>query len=850
MKSSVSLSSSPSATAPDASTSRHPEHGSPRFATGRYPGLVLGSSLMLLSALPVRAAEVPATASTAEIQAELDRVQAEANRLRQLLADKQQTTGEPATTETAASTEAAPEAAPELDAIVIRSAGRKLDKVKDIPQSISVISGDDLRSLGADSLRDITRRAANISRSNTSNARNVNLVVRGIGRRGTTEAQDPQVGINIDGVPYAYPGLASWDFVDVDNVEVARGPQGTTGGHNPSFGLLSLNTKRPTFTRTSEFSLRYGQRDAIFGTAALGGPIVDDLLAWRGTFYVNKFEGPFGNYYWNGGQRIGDQTNTDRLKISGKTQFLLKPTDWYTANFSIDLQPRSYQNDNGLNFFHALPQFFSDGTTATSSLTNTAQFRLSRRWFTSKPDYSFDQNYVNYTTGIQNNDAQFPLITGTRGGALTQTVQVDDHNNVTLISAYRNLYFDARNDEGTPFDISTQGGGGVRYKQLTHELKLTGFIDDLVDYKTGFFYIRNNYAVDSKTGWGSDAGGWFATPAQYRALDANGASRYLLSQSLDGLRRLSTTFIDNRSPAIFGNANWHITEDATLTTGLRITRENRWSSTFARISDNGFGGELNPSISSFGVELGGFDSYFNNTDAAVDVRDGNVLKNTTDRTGSVSVAGRTVALTTDSTDAERVASATAAANAAALKYYGVTTWAALGNTQKQELAQAQALRKGQIGQIFDLRNAAGFNKTQFNYVVSPSYRINEQATTYFSFQHGEKPGISQLINGNSLAAKGETGNNYELGLKTSLLDRTLTANVDVFLSDLKNFQQSSTVLDEFTTGFINDGTLYYTTAATNVPKVRIHGLEFDGAYTGLKNFAFNLSAAYNIARYK
>ncbi|MBA4285301.1 MAG: TonB-dependent receptor [Xanthomonadaceae bacterium] len=826
--------------------------GDARSAASRNAALLLSGGLMLLGVLPAQAAEVAETASATEIQAELDRVQAEADRLKQLLADRRKAPGdaaaEPAADATATA-EAGADQAAELDTVVIRSGGRKLERVKDIPQSISIVSGDDLRALGADSLRDITRRAANISRPNGSNARNQNLVVRGIGRRGTTEAQDPQVGVNIDGVPYAYPGLAAWDFVDVDTVEVARGPQGTAGGHNPSYGLLTLTTKRPSFTRSSDFLLRVGQRNAVFGSAALGGGIIDDVLAWRGTFYVNKFEGPYGNAYWSTGQRSGDQTYTDRLKISGKTQFLLKPTDNYSVLASVDIQPRSYQNDNGLNFFHALPEFFSDGVTPTTSLQTSAQFRLARRWFASKPGYTFADNYANFDTGLQNNDQQLPLITGTNGAALTQTLTINDSLNLTSISAYRNLYFNARNDEGTPFDISLQGGGGVRYKQFTQELRLAGAIPDFVDFRTGLFYIRNNYAVDSRAGWGSDAGAWFASNPQYNALDADAPGRFLMSQSLDGLRRLSTVFIDNRSPAIFGNANWVITDKVSLNIGIRVTREDRTSSTFARIDDNGFGGELNPSISSFGVELGGFDSFFNNGTAAVNVRDGFVIRNgSTD--GATSVAAGTVALTTDSRDPERNASALAAANAAAFKYFRTASWDALTDPQKRQLAQAQAIRKTQIGQIFDPIQAESFRKTQLNWTVSPSYRWNDQVTNYFSFQHGEKPGIAQVINGNSLPAGPEVSNNFELGVKTSTFGRTLTVNADVFLSRLANFQQTSLVFDEFTTNLNNNGELFFTQAAANVPKVQIHGLELDGAYSGIRNVTFTLSGAYNVARYK
>src|SRR5262249_9115180 len=141
---------------------------------------------------------------------------------------------------------AVPAATEEAIGTVTISSDRERNTLRskqNVPASVSVVDAGSLQALGADSLREITRRAANISRANTSNARNQALVIRGIGRRGTTEAQDPTVGINVDGVPYAYTGLAAWDFVDIDSVEVARGPQGTAGGHNPSFGQLTLRTK-------------------------------------------------------------------------------------------------------------------------------------------------------------------------------------------------------------------------------------------------------------------------------------------------------------------------------------------------------------------------------------------------------------------------------------------------------------------------------------------------------------------------------------------------------------------------------------------------------------------------------
>jgi outer membrane receptor protein involved in Fe transport len=292
----------------------------------------------------------------------------------------------------------------------------------------------------------------------------MDLSIRGIGRKGSSEAQDPNIGITVDGVSYGYTGLSAWEFVDVESVEVLRGPTGTTGGKNASVGGLNVTTKKPSFVPSTDVSLRLGQRDGLFGYAAVGGPVVENLLAWRGTFYVSNQQGDYANQY-----DAGDNTYTDRHKISGKVQALLTPTPGFTAHLSVNIQPETAQNDNGLNFFHAPIPTYANGQ--PTNLSTDASTRLARRWFGQLQNYSYNNNYLNYNSGLQNQDNARPLRTGTRGGFLNLTWDLPGHQ-LTSITSYNNLYFDARNDEGTPFDISTQGGGGVRYVQFTQELRL------------------------------------------------------------------------------------------------------------------------------------------------------------------------------------------------------------------------------------------------------------------------------------------------------------------------------------------------------------------------------------------
>lgn len=782
----------------------------------------LASLPFRLSPLAVLLASVSMFGSTAvyaqtveELKAALEKSNAENARLRQQLEAIQPTTVAPTATAAAdpvQKTEPEKSEQPtKLKGVVVRARNtNRLAGVQDVPQSIVAVSGEELQRLGGDTMRDVIKRVSNISRQDRSNARSSDLSLRGIGRKGNSEAQDPNTLVTVDGISYGYSGLSAWDFVDINSIEVLRGPTGTAGGKNASVGAVNITTKRPSFTPSTDISLRVGDHDSVIGTAAIGGPVIDDLLAWRGTFYVDKQEGEFGNAYDS-----GDNTYTDRNKISAKVQFLLTPSDDFSALVSADLQPNTYENDNGLNFFHPTVPYYDNGT-STDTLQTDASKRLARRWFGQQQDYRYDNNYINWHNGTQNQDNQRALLTGLRGTSAQLDWRVGTHT-LTSITGYRKLYFDARNDEGTPFDISTQGGGGMDYRQFSQELKLSSDIGGTVDYVTGLYYMRNRNAVDSKTGWGADAGAWFATPQQYASLDATGAGRYLLQNSLNGLRKNGTAVNENSSPAIFGQLNWHVSEPLTLSTGLRITREHRTASNFAKIISNGYGAELNDGLfnTTTGGELG---------------------------TGT-GVGGNGVAVST--------ATQLAAANVVAQKYFGVD-YSALTNAQKQQVAYARALRKSQLGLLYAKRDAEDFEKTQYTYFVSPSYKITDNVTGYFTYQHGEKAAAAQVINNFSATTKPETTDNIEIGFKSSLLDRTLTLNADVYVSRIKDYEQQAYVVDEYTTALNrgnNDPTIAYIALTGNAPKVKAKGVEFDAFYSGIEHVTLRVSAAYNDARY-
>ncbi|HEX3138557.1 MAG TPA: TonB-dependent receptor plug domain-containing protein, partial [Rhizobacter sp.] len=375
----------------------------------------------------------------------------------------------------AAASAAEVQQASDLESVVVRSRNR-VEKLQDVPLSISVVTGAELERLSATGIDALTRRAANVS-WNLGNQRTSSLSIRGVGKMGQTEAQDPSVGTIVDGVNFAYNALtSSFDFVDVDTVEVTRGPQGTLLGKNTSLGVVNITTRRPSFTPTADYSLEFRNNDGLFGTAAIGGPVVDGLLAWRGTFSFSKGQGDIVNQY----NRDVTYTNTDRA--SGRVQLLLTPSTDFSARLAADLQPRAGETTNGRTVNTPTPTTYSNGSTNT--LSTDSSTRLKRRWFTQNEGYSLDDYYSSLS-----NDAARPLVTGSRGATAELNWKLEKHT-LTSITAYKDYHFDAVNDEGTPFDIQRNSGGFWNdYKQTSRELRLSSAVGGFVDYQGGIYLM-------------------------------------------------------------------------------------------------------------------------------------------------------------------------------------------------------------------------------------------------------------------------------------------------------------------------------------------------------------------------
>ncbi|RYG09770.1 MAG: hypothetical protein EOO07_23290, partial [Chitinophagaceae bacterium] len=220
-----------------------------------------------------------------------------------------------------------------------------------------------------------------------------------------------------------------------------------------------------------------------------------------------------------------DQTYTNKDRVSGKVQFLLTPSEDFTARFSFDAQPRAGETTNQRTIYKETPATYADGS--INALSTDNKTRLTRRWFTQDANYSYTGNYLNGGGNDEvNNDTQRPLITGSNGATAELNWRLSDFT-LTSITAYKDYHFNAVNDEGTPFDVMRNSGGFFNdYKQVSEEIRFSSPTGGFVDYQTGLFFLNvHNDAIYQRV-WGNDAGSWFANPTQYTSLDADSNGLY------------------------------------------------------------------------------------------------------------------------------------------------------------------------------------------------------------------------------------------------------------------------------------------------------------------------------------
>jgi iron complex outermembrane receptor protein len=434
---------------------------------------------------------------------------------------------------------------------VIVTARHSEEREQDVPISMSVVTADTLDQTGGYTLADIQHIIPGLISFN-SNPRNASVGIRGLGVTSAQDGLDTSVGVYVDGVYLGRPGMALEDLIDVDQVEVLRGPQGTLYGRNSSAGAINITTRAPSFTPSLTAEVSGGTYTYNQERLTATGPLIDGLLAYRFTAFNTYRDGYTANYK-TGGRDNGIGRSGARLQLLGT------PSDGLSIRW---IGEYSVEDDtsNGSVITQILPNSIGTATARTkAALTQTG-------W-----------------TPLASNSTGANAIHNMRTRQAASSVEVDydlGWGDVTSITAYRQWeFFPLQDSDNTPLDILQVNVAKTRDVQATQEFRLASK-PGAFSWQTGLFLfhqnLRDHYILNQ---YGYDAGAFLTAYARQSNPAAAVVTVTPGAQYIDDVRTRTD------SVAVFGQFNWEIVTGLTLTGGVRYTKD--WRDGTALSSVNG-----------------------------------------------------------------------------------------------------------------------------------------------------------------------------------------------------------------------------------------------------------------------
>ena len=214
------------------------------------------------------------------------------------------------------------------EALVVTA--RRVEEVaQEVPIPVSVVGAAIIEDTGAFNVNHLKDLVPTVQ-FYTTNPRNSAVNIRGIGAPFglTNDGIEQGVGMYVDGVFYARPAAATLDFLDVERIEVLRGPQGTLFGKNTTAGAINVTTRRPSFTPAAEAEINYGSFAFVQARGSITGPLSRTIAA-RASFSSTQRSGTVGNTAT--GRPVNDLNN---LGVRG--QVLFTPRAGVALTLAVD----------------------------------------------------------------------------------------------------------------------------------------------------------------------------------------------------------------------------------------------------------------------------------------------------------------------------------------------------------------------------------------------------------------------------------------------------------------------------------------------------------------------------------
>ncbi len=440
------------------------------------------------------------------------------------------------------------------EAIVV-TARRREETAQEVPLAISVINADSIEATGNFNIVKLQQLTPTLQVF-SSNPRNTAVNIRGLGVPFglTSDGFEQGVGIYVDDVYNARVAAATFDFLDVGQVEVLRGPQGTLYGKNTTAGAINVTTNQPTFDFEGRAEISFGNLKFKQAKAAVSGPL-SDTVAVRLAVATTSRRGTIFNV-------TSDRFINEQDNLGFRGHFLFKPNDDFAITLSSDYSEQDPE---------------CCGTVFVR--TGLTQRALARQ-------YDALAAAQNYTVVSRNpfdrlTDIDASLNAGNKiGGVSAKMVWDIGPGTLTSVTAWRFWDWKPENDRDfTGLSIVSRSQNPSQQDQYSQEFRYN-YAGETVDFVIGAFGFRQRIDTQGIESQGINASRWNLTGVLSS-----------LPATLNGLTATNTQSLKSTSAALFGQVAWKVTDALTIQPGARINYDKK-SGFYQRVVTTGAGAIL------------------------------------------------------------------------------------------------------------------------------------------------------------------------------------------------------------------------------------------------------------------
>jgi iron complex outermembrane recepter protein len=212
------------------------------------------------------------------------------------------------------------------------TAQRRSERIQDVPITVAAVSAETMRAEGVNNIKDLTTVVPGLQIGDAVGFATPHL--RGVGSTTLAPGVESPIAIYVDGVYYASTTSSLFDFVDVDNVEVLKGPQGTLFGRNATGGLIQVTTRTPTQATRIDADVSYGNYQSVRADLYASGGILENLAASLSAQASGAGEGYGRNLL------TGDEVNRNDINLGLRTKWVSTPLDTTTLTAAADYSHR------------------------------------------------------------------------------------------------------------------------------------------------------------------------------------------------------------------------------------------------------------------------------------------------------------------------------------------------------------------------------------------------------------------------------------------------------------------------------------------------------------------------------